>query len=187
LGEPRPSPLDWLGVDLSGVEGRRTQGDGELSNRRRSETWGGRAQQKRLPFEFFDHTGDIAVRLTAPTCDGLFAAACEAFCQAVTEPERVATAEPRTVKLRAGDIDTLLVDWLSELIYWFDADRWLARTTQVSVTTEGEHLSLQATVFGEPFDPARHPIKILIKAATYHGLSVKQTSDGWMAAVVFDI
>jgi len=140
-----------------------------------------------LPFEFFDHTGDIAVRLTAPTRDGLFAAACEAFCQAVTEPERVATAEPRTVRVRADDIETLLVDWLSELVYWFDADRWLARTAQVTVATEGEELSLHGTAFGESFDPARHQIKILIKAATYHGLSVKQTSDGWTAAVVFDI
>lgn len=140
-----------------------------------------------MPFEFFDHTGDIAVRLTAPTRDGLFAAACEALCEAITTPEHVATVEPRAVEVRAGDVETLLVDWLSELIYWFDADRWLARTARIHVSIEGETFSLQGTAFGESFDPARHAIKILIKAATYHGLSVKQTVDGWTATVVFDI
>lgn len=125
--------------------------------------------------------------LTAPTREGLFAAACEAFCQAITDPERVAAAEPRAVELQAADIETLLVDWLSELIYCFDAHRWLARAAQVTVTTDREQLSLHGTALGEPFNPDRHRIKVLIKAATYHGLTVKQTSEGWTATVVFDI
>jgi SHS2 domain-containing protein len=99
----------------------------------------------------------------------------------------VAAAESRELDVRASDVETLLVDWLSELIYRFDVDRWLTRTADVSITPRGEQLSLHATVRGEPFDPVRHRIKILIKAATYHGLSVRQTLEGWTATVIFDI
>ena len=44
-----------------------------------------------------------------------------------------------------------------------------------------------ATLRGEPRDALRHPLKLLIKAVTYHGLHVVETDDGYEATVVFDI
>ena len=46
---------------------------------------------------------------------------------------------------------------------------------------------LEATAAGEPYDPERHPVKIAIKAVTYHQLAVEQTASGWRARVIFDI
>ena len=40
---------------------------------------------------------------------------------------------------------------------------------------------------GEEFDGGRHNRGLLIKAATYHNLCLKQSKVGWEAEVVFDI
>ena len=46
---------------------------------------------------------------------------------------------------------------------------------------------LTALLLGEPYDPARHRIRMEIKAVTYHQASVSRTEAGWMARVVFDV
>ena len=46
---------------------------------------------------------------------------------------------------------------------------------------------IAGTLRGEPRDPSRHPLKLLIKAVTYHGLHVAETRDGYEATVIFDI
>jgi SHS2 domain-containing protein len=47
--------------------------------------------------------------------------------------------------------------------------------------------SLSAAVTGESFDPARHPERTGVKAATYHQLRIVPVKDGWEATVVLDL
>ena len=46
---------------------------------------------------------------------------------------------------------------------------------------------LNATVRGELLDPTRHVLAHEVKAITYHGLKVEQTTFGWQAEVIVDI
>lgn len=46
---------------------------------------------------------------------------------------------------------------------------------------------ISATLRGDTRDPARHPLKLLIKGVTYHGLHIVQTEHGYEATVIFDI
>jgi len=140
-----------------------------------------------MPFHFLDHTADIAVRINAPTLDGLFAEAARAFTDAVSVLERVEPRERQGVALQADQPDLLLVEWLSHLLTRFDRDAWLVRSARVAVEVGPERCRLEATLEGEPLDAVRHPIKVLIKAVTYHALEVSRTKDGWQATVVFDI
>jgi SHS2 domain-containing protein len=45
----------------------------------------------------------------------------------------------------------------------------------------------RAEAFGEPVNPGRHEPRDLVKAATYHGLSVQQLPEGWEARVILDV
>lgn len=141
----------------------------------------------RLSVQFFDHTGDLGVTLAAPTRDALFAAAAAAFTQAVTEPATVQPRRALTIDVRAEDLETLLVDWLSELLYRFEVDQWLTASVEAAVDEEPRGFHLHATAHGETFDSARHAAKVIIKGVTYHALSIGQTPEGWTATVVFDI
>ncbi len=140
-----------------------------------------------MAFEFFDHTGDIGVDLAASTLEELFASAAEALAATLTELDAIVAREAQAVALEAAALDLLLVDWLSELLYRFDVHRWLARSCTLRVRVDSQCAKLEGWVRGEPVDPARHPIKVLIKAVTYHGLHVTNTGTGWTARVIFDI
>lgn len=138
---------------------------------------------------FLDHTADIAVELEAPTLGELYAEALAAFTEALTVPERVAERVTRRFALAAPAADLLMVDWLEELLYVFEVEGLLFRRARVVVEeVAGEGVRLTAEAFGEERDEARHPIKVLIKAVTYHALEVGPAAGGgFRARVVFDI
>lgn len=146
-----------------------------------------------MGFEFFDHTADLAVDLTAPTAGELFGEALAAFTEALTEGERIEERVERRFALASTALDLLLVDWLGELLYVFEIEELLFRRAEVEITQGGvaggaDEVRLSAVAHGEPRDEARHPIKVLIKGITYHGLEVAEDPDGgWRGRVVFDI
>jgi SHS2 domain-containing protein len=49
-------------------------------------------------------------------------------------------------------------------------------------------MRLQGRAWGEPIDPARHPLVVEVKAATLTSLRVAQDTDGfWTAQCVVDV
>ena len=135
-------------------------------------------------YETFEHTADIGLRMTAADVEGLFAAAGRGLFSLIVENlDAVRTTHAIEVALEASDLDGLLVDWLSELLYHFETARLVGRTFEVRIDAG----RLTATVRGEPLDEARHETHLHVKALTYHGLRVEQTDDGWRAEVIVDI
>lgn len=138
-------------------------------------------------FEFVEHTADIAARLTAPDLAGLFEAGAAAFTEAVTDRATVRAAESRTVHLEAPELDLLLVDWLEELLYLFETDGLLVAETKAHVIEGPGACALDGRLLGERRDPARHGLKLLVKAVTYHGLRIERVNESYVATVIFDI
>jgi SHS2 domain-containing protein len=145
------------------------------------------SQFRSAVFQFFDHTGDIGVDIDAANPGALFADAARAFSETITDREVLGADELVEVSLSADAIDLLLVDWLSELVYWFDADGWLARDVEVEVSRESDQWTLRARLSGGRLDPERHEVRVLVKAVTYHALEVVQIGPRWHARVIFDI
>jgi SHS2 domain-containing protein len=144
-------------------------------------------------FTFVDHTADLAARLDAPTVAALFVAAAGALTAALTVPDRI---EPRlilTLELEAGDLELLLVDWAAELLYRFETDGFLVADATVRVTAADagreadRRWRLDATVSGETRDPERHPLKILVKGVTFHGLRIEERDGRYETMLVFDV
>jgi SHS2 domain-containing protein len=135
-------------------------------------------------YEFFEHTADLGLRVQAPTLDVLFTEAARGlFAAIVDNPDAIAATTSRTVEIAGTDREYLLFDWLKELLYLSDAEQLLLTRFEVQVSDTG----LKATVFGEPLDRDRHELGHEVKAITYHGLKVEQTTDGWLAEVIVDI
>ena len=140
-----------------------------------------------MAYRFFDHTGDIGVSLTGRTVDELFASAAEAFTDSITPLSAIEPKRPEELVVAAPELDLLLVDFLSELLYRFDTRNWLTRDAQVDVRERDGGWELQGTLLGERHDPARHPTRVLIKAVTYHQLEIVEREGTWTANIVFDI
>jgi SHS2 domain-containing protein len=100
-----------------------------------------------------------------------------------------AGVEPRVaahITLEGPELDLLLVDWLSELLFRFETAQFLVARAAVELVAADVY-RLGARIEGEPLDPARHPIKVLLKAVTYHALEIKEHEGRWTATVIFDI
>jgi len=140
-----------------------------------------------MSYRFIDHTGDVAVDLQAPDVPTLFGEAASALTDTLVDRSTIASAATCDVRLEAPDLEVLLVDWLSDLLFRFESEGWLTRDARVQLAESRDGWSLEATAYGEAFDPDRHAARVLVKAVTYHGLAVLRTSSGVSARVVFDI
>jgi SHS2 domain-containing protein len=132
----------------------------------------------------FGTTADLGMSVTAPDIDALFTAAGETLAAGMCDRRTVRTALERRVALKAGALDALLVAWLNELIYLFDAEGFLVRRCRVAVRGR---TGLRATVAGERCEPGRHRLLNAFKAATWHDLSVREARHGWRARVILDV
>ena len=138
----------------------------------------------RRPYRQLSHTADLAWRLWGKDLPELFENAGRALSATLTDRRYLRRRATREVRLTGSDREALLVDWLNHLLYLFDIDGFLGRDFQVESLTPKR---LEARVIGESFDPARHPERTGVKAATYHQLSIAPAGDGWQATVVLDL
>jgi len=134
--------------------------------------------------ERFDHTADLGLRAQAATQELLFLEMAYALTESIVEPlETIQPRESRAIAIDGTDPEWLLMDWLRGLLGMFESERWLTRQIELHFTQDG----LQAILWGEPMDPARHPLSHEVKAITYHGLICRPIDTGWLAEVIVDI
>ena len=140
-----------------------------------------------MGFVYFDHTGDIGLTVTASSLDELFSNAAHGLTDTITDRHLVEASESVAVDLRASAVDLLFVDWINELVYRFEAEGFLVAQARVTVARRSDHVAVTGLLEGERFEPGRHPIKTLVKAATYHALQVRHVGSEWHARVVLDV
>lgn len=140
-----------------------------------------------MTFKFVEHTADMGVEIEATSFEELLSEALMALTDTLTEVERVELELELPVDLVAPSREDLLVEWLTELVYLFETESVLLRQTDLEVEREGGGWRLRGTLRGEHYDPERHGIKRLIKAVTYHQLTVRSSRSGWSAHVILDI
>jgi SHS2 domain-containing protein len=75
-----------------------------------------------------------------------------------------------------------VVQWLQELIYLMEAERFVA--TQFTFAQADAH-RVKAEVQGYEYEPEEREEEI--KAATYHGMRVRHDANGWRTEVLFDL
>jgi SHS2 domain-containing protein len=89
----------------------------------------------------------------------------------------------RDIELTATDEESLLVEWLNELIYQFDTEGIIFKRFDI---IQLDNTQLKARSYGEKADSSKHKLKTGVKAATYHMLKVDK-GDGCKVQVLFDI
>ena len=137
-----------------------------------------------MPYEIIDHTADTGIRVWADTPIRLFAEACRAMFELITDNSRVAPVKNRNLSVEGIDQTDLLVNWLRELLLLWSADQELVASVQIFELSE---TNLRARVRTQPFDPENHVIYTDIKAVTYHRAEIATGNGHWETRVIFDI
>lgn len=134
-----------------------------------------------MRYEEIDHTADVGIRAFGTNLTELFVNAAEGMFSLIANLDAVRPVGEVEIRLRADDIPTLLLRWLSELLYLHETQHFLFSSFDVSVSDT----TLRAIARGETIDKTRHELKLAIKAVTRHRLAVDEQKG--VAEVIFDI
>ncbi len=130
-------------------------------------------------FEELQHTADWALKVWAPDKAELFRQA--ALGMNVLMGLKLANEHARRVEisLSAEDTESLLVAFLSEILFHLEIERIGFEDFSVKLNRN----RLNAELWGKPIRSIEKPIK----AVTFHNLVVKRGEDGLEAQLVFDV
>lgn len=134
-------------------------------------------------YELLDLSGDLAIRVYGADLESLFINAAFALYDAMIEDSIIGDSTSYDVSTQAENRESLLVQWLNELLFLFDAYGFVGNKFELKFNGN----SLKAIVKGGVFDPEIHESGLLVKAATYHNLEVKETASGFEAMVLLDL
>jgi SHS2 domain-containing protein len=135
-------------------------------------------------YKLIDHTADVGIKAYGKSLSEAFQNAAKAMFDIITDKSEIENIGQYNIKLEAIDLEQLLVDWLSELLYIHSTKNIVFGFFKVDLDEKKK--SLSATVFGEKLDISKHKIGYEIKAVTYHMLEVKK-SKPFYVQVLFDI
>lgn len=134
-----------------------------------------------MRYELLEHTADSMIKAYGSTLEECFENAAYAMFDLILDAESVEKKQAVKVSVEGEDREELLYNFLSELLYIFDAKKLALSEFRVSIT-DGR---LSCVAEGEPFDPRGHSPKTEIKAVTYHMLKVDPEEPS--VTVLFDI
>ena len=126
-----------------------------------------------------EHTGDVSFRVRGRKPRELFENAARAMFRLQSCTPGAANIV-RRVCAKGCDRETLLVNWLNELLYLQEICEEVYHDCKIGEISE---TSLLAEVIG---GPRWTPYK-LIKAATFHNLKIEAARGGLAVTIVFDV
>jgi SHS2 domain-containing protein len=130
---------------------------------------------------FLDHTSEITLHVGAADWPGLLAQAGRGLAELLLRGRPPApNGDWRSLEVSSHDREALLVDWLNEILYVAETGLWVAVDFEVDDASEA-HLKARARGMTVEEPPS------LVKAATFHGLHVRDLPDGLEAEVILDI
>jgi len=131
-------------------------------------------------FEILEHKADLKIRIFGEDKEELFLNAI----LAIRESQRAIISmedAKRKIKVSSPDLSSLLVDFLSRVLYLSQVNKENYNNIKFEKLT---NIRLVAEISGKKVESFGEEIK----GVTYHGLDVHQEKDGtWQATILFDI
>jgi len=132
-----------------------------------------------MGFEEIPHTADWSIRVWADDLEGLLAESARGMNwlagAELTDKPRIT----KTVEAEGEDGESLLVAFLSELVYYAEQDNLGFDDFDVQINNG----RLKAELGGAPLKS----LNKAIKAVTWHKLEIKETARGLEVEIVFDV
>ena len=136
--------------------------------------------KKMKKFEILEHKADLKIRVFGKDLRELFLNAIVGMFEEAgyeSEGEEI----KREIKISSLDLPSLLVDFLSEVLYLCEVNKEVYHKVLFKNLTEKE---LEGILIGKPLKR----MGVHIKAVTYHDLDIHQKKDKtWQATILFDI
>jgi len=125
---------------------------------------------------------DILVEVYGKNKTELLKNVLQAFTSIITEIGKVNRLTTELIKLEEENIEEMVFGFVDKLIYFKDTQGLIFKDGKFRLK---DHC-LEVRLFGQKIDE-RVPVKIDIKALTYHKFEVKKMKTGYKTILVFDV
>ncbi|MCS7097256.1 MAG: archease [Candidatus Methanomethylicia archaeon] len=145
--------------------------------------------KKDCGFQFLDHRADVYIMAYGKNLNESFECAAKAMFEVITDTSRVEPIIKKDITVNGFDLYSLLYSWLEELLYFFDTENMVFShffIHEISIIN-GDNYILNATIFGEKFDPLKHEKRTIVKAITYFQMEIKEEDGKFIVKFVLDI
>lgn len=145
-------------------------------------------EHRKKSFEFLEHTADIYIAAYGKNLAEAFENAALAMFESMTETKDVELRIEENVEAKGFDKQSLLYDWLENLLIRFEVKNHLYSRFNIETIRDTDGgLELKALVYGEPFDSRKHKQKVAIKAVTYHRMEIQEKPENVTVKFIVDI
>jgi SHS2 domain-containing protein len=139
-------------------------------------------------FEFLEHTADVYIRSHGKTMEEAYENAALAMFEVMTDTDKTVQMQEETLEVEAEDQYALLYNWLEALLVKFETENMLYSKFQITNWEEtDENFKFKAKIWGEKFDPQKHPQRVGVKAVTYHRMVIIRERDRVVLEFILDI
>ena len=136
-------------------------------------------------FEFVDiTTADTAFIAYGKDLNELFENAAIAMFEVMINTKQIKPKVERKVKLTGNDLQSLMFNWLNNLLLFVDSESLAFSDFKTEV--DEEKFTLNAVCKGEKINTKKHETRTAVKACTYHQMKVEKNGI-WKARVILDI
>jgi SHS2 domain-containing protein len=135
-------------------------------------------------FQLLEHTSDIGLLARGANRNDALVAASHGLVSILADPAGFKPLEERFLKATGPDEAAQIVNWLNEILFFFDTEALVFVEFDIELWTANE---LIGRARGERFDVDRHEIRTTVKAATYHQFESHETALGWEIRVFVDV
>ncbi len=131
-------------------------------------------------FKPLDHPSDVGIFAYGKERKEIFENAAYGMFSLMADLGRVESKKVFNIKVEGDDPESLLINWLNELIFYEDGKKILLKDFKIKKMTDTR---LEAETAGEKIDMNRHFVYRPIKAATYNQLQISKNQ----AKIIFDV
>ncbi len=135
-------------------------------------------------YRIIDHTADIGFEVKGKTREQVFENGALAFFHLMWRIGKHKENKPENLTVKGNDLQELLVNFLEEFLYLYDAKGLVCTRLKVYSITDTE---IRVTVWLQQFDDKQDQELLAVKAVTYHQLYIGKKNNGWAARIFLDI
>ena len=141
-----------------------------------------------MSFKYLEHTADLKFQAEGKNLKIAFQNAAKAMFNAIVELSQIISKTEKNIEISSENIESLLFDWLSELLRIHDTDDFLFSEFIIqSLKRTDSGWYLKAKIKGEKFNSKKHEPDNQIKAMTYNELKIEKKPKKFILTVVMDI
>ena len=129
-----------------------------------------------MSYEYLDHTADVIIHAKGKDLKQAFEQAALGFYDVISDIKIVEEKITKEVTIESEDYESLLFDWIDQLIFLFDTEYLICSSIEVvSIEKMDDNYKLVAIVRGEDFDINKHPQEAEVKAMTYSFMKIGES------------